>query len=83
MLTELVCSRTINRPDNPGNELKIFQIVDHLLYCSGAKEQYKLLETLSANISSHKNLFARGDPNLVKYAISFLDTLNNHPDTTK
>jgi len=83
MLTELNLSRTIDRPENPENLSKIFKMVDPLRYCSGAKEQDKILETLRSNFASHKHLFPRGDPDQVKYAVSFLDTWNNHPDTTQ
>jgi hypothetical protein len=41
------------------------------------------IETLRSNFASHKHLFPRGDPDQVKYAVSFLDTLNNHPDMTQ
>jgi hypothetical protein len=43
MLTELDGSRTIDRLENPGNQSKIFQMVDPLLYCGGAKELDKFL----------------------------------------
>jgi hypothetical protein len=83
MLTELDRSRTIDRPGNPGNQSKIFKMVDPLRYCGGAKKLDKFLETLRSNFASHKHLFPRGDPDQVKYAVSFLDTWNNHPDTTQ
>jgi len=83
MLTELDLSRTINRPENTGNQSKIFKMVDPLQYCGGAKELDKFLETLRSNFASHKHLLPRGDPDQVKYAVSFLDTWNNHPDMTQ
>jgi len=83
MLTELDRSRTIERLENPGNQCKIFKMVDPLRYCGGAKELDKFLETLRSNFASHKHLFPRGDSDQVKYAVSFLDTWNNHPDTTQ
>jgi len=83
MLTELDHSRTIDRPENPGNQSKIFKMVDPLWYCSGAKELDKFLGTLRSNFASHKHLFPRGDPDQVKYAVSFLDTWNDHPDITQ
>jgi len=46
MLTELDRSRTIDRPENPGNQSKIFKMVEPLRYCGRAKELDKLLETL-------------------------------------
>jgi hypothetical protein len=46
MLTELDRSRTIDRPENPGNQSKIFKLVDALRYCGGAKELDKFLKTL-------------------------------------
>ena len=83
MLTELDRSRTIDRPENTGNQSKIFKMVDPLPYCRGAKELDKFLETLRSNFASHKHLFPRGDPDQVKYAVSFLDTWNNHLDLTQ
>jgi len=58
-------------------------MVDLLWYCGGAKELDKFLETLRSNFASHKHLFPRGDPDQVKYAVSFLNTWNNHSDTTQ
>jgi len=73
MLTELDRSRTITRPENPGNQSKIFKMVDPLRYCGRAKELDKFLETLRSNFASHEHLFPRGDHDQVKYAVSFLD----------
>jgi len=83
MLTELDRSRTIDRLENTGNQSKIFKMVDPLRYCGGAKELDKFLETLWSNFASHKHLFPRGDPDQVKYAVSILDTWNNHPEMTQ
>jgi len=83
MLTELDRSRTSDRLENPGNQSKIFKKVDPLWYCSGAKDLDKFLETLQSNFASHKHLFPRGDPDQVKYAVSSLDTRDNHPDLTQ
>jgi hypothetical protein len=83
MLTEIDRSRTINRPEKSGDQSKIFKMLDPLRYCGGAKELDKFLKTLRSNFASHKHLFPRGDPDQVKYAVSFLDTWNNHPDTTQ
>jgi len=55
-------------------------MVDPLQYSSGAKELDKFLETVRSNVASHKHLFPRGDPEQVKYGVSFLNTGNNHPD---
>jgi len=74
MLSELDRSRATDRPDNPGNQSTIFKMVDPLQYCDGAKELDKFLETSRSNFASCKHLFPRGDPNQVKYAVSFLDT---------
>ena len=74
MLSELDRSRATNWPENPGNQSKIFKMVDPLRYCGGAKELDKFLETLRSNFASHKHLFPRGDPDQVKYTVSFLDT---------
>jgi predicted transcriptional regulator of viral defense system len=83
VLTELDCSQTINRPENTGNQSKIFKMVNPLQYCGGAKELDKFLETLRSNFASHKHLFPRGDPDQIKYAVSFLNTWNNHLDMTE
>jgi len=83
MLTELNNSRTMDRPENPGNQSKIFKMVDPVQYCSGAKELDKFLETLQFNFASHKYLFPKGDPEQVNYAVPFLDTWNIHPDMTQ
>jgi len=74
MLTELDCSRTISRPENPGNQSKIMKMVDPLRFCGGAKELDMLFETLRSNFASHTHVFPSGDPDQVKYAISFLET---------
>jgi len=83
MLSEHNRSQAIDRPENPGNQSKIFKMVDPSRYGGGAKELDKILETLRLNFASHKHLFPRGDPDQVKYAVSFLDTWNNHPDPTQ
>jgi hypothetical protein len=83
MLTELDRSRNIDRPGNRGNQSKIIQMVDPLRYCGRVKELDKFLETLQSNFPSYKHLFARRDPDQVKYAVSSLDTWNNHPATTQ
>jgi hypothetical protein len=70
-------------PENYGNESKICKMVDPLRYCGGEKELVKFLETLRSNFASHKQLFPTGDPDQAKYAVSFLDTWNNHPDLTQ
>jgi hypothetical protein len=53
MLTELYRSWTIDRPENPGNQSKIFKMVDPLRYCGGANKLDKFLETLRSNFASH------------------------------
>jgi len=64
-LSELDRSRATAKPENPGNQSKIFKMVDPLRYCGGAKELDKFLETLRSNFASHKHLFPRGDPDQV------------------
>jgi len=71
MLSELDRSPSTDRPDDPGNQTKMLKMVDPLPYCGRAKELDKFLETLRSNFASHKHLFPRGDPNRVKYAVSF------------
>jgi len=83
MLTDLDRSRTIDRPENPGDQSKIFKMVDPLGYSGGAKVLDTFLETLRSNFASQNHLFPRGDPDQVKYAVSFHDTWNNHPDMTQ
>jgi hypothetical protein len=65
MLSELDRSRATDRPEDPGNQSKIFKMVDPLRYCGRAKELDKFLETLRSNFASHKHLFPRGDPDQV------------------
>jgi len=65
MLSELDRSRATDTLENPGNQSKIFKIVDPLRYCGGAKELDKFLETLRSNFASHKHLFQSGDPDQV------------------
>jgi hypothetical protein len=74
MLTEPDRRQTIDRAENSGNHSNIVMMVDPLLYCSGAKELDKFLETLWSNFASHKHLFSRGDPDQVRYALSFRNT---------
>jgi hypothetical protein len=83
MLFELNRSRATDRPQNGSNQYKMFKMVDPLRYCSLPKELDKFLETLSSNFASHKHLFRRGNPNHVKYVVSFLNTCNNNPDLTE
>jgi len=83
MLTDLDHSRTIDRPENPGNQSKNFQMVEPLRDCGRAKELDKVLETLQSIFASHKHLFPRGDPNQVRYAVTVLETWDNHPDPTQ
>jgi hypothetical protein len=80
MLSELDCSRATDRLENSGNQSKIFKIVDHLQYCGRAKELDKFFRTLWSHFASHKHLFPRGDPDQVKYTVSFFYTRNKHPD---
>jgi len=65
MLSELDRSRATDRPEDPGNQSKIFKIVDSFRYCGGAKELDKFLETLRSNFASYKHLFQRGDTDQV------------------
>ena len=71
MLSKLDPSGATDRPENPGNQSNIFNMVHPLRYCGGAKELNKFLETLRSKFASHKHLFPRGDPDQVKYAVSF------------
>jgi len=61
----------------------MLKMVDNLGHCSGPNELDKFLETSLSNFASHKHLYPRGDPDEVKYTVSFLDTWNNHPDQTQ
>jgi len=83
MLTELNRSQTTNWPENPANQFKTFKMVDHLRYCGRVNELDMFLEPLRSNFTSHKHLFPRGDLDQVKYAVSFLDTWDNHPDLSQ
>ena len=83
MLTELDCCRIIDKPENPGTQSKICKVVDPIRYCGRVNELDKFLETLRSKFASHKHLFPGGDHKQVKYAVSFLDTWNNHPDMTQ
>jgi len=83
MLTVLDRSRTIDRSETPGNQSKIFKKIDPLQYSCGAKELDKFLQILQSIFASHKHRFPRRDPDQVKYAVSFLDTCNHHPDMTQ
>jgi hypothetical protein len=80
MVSERDRSLATDRPENPGNQSKIFKVVDPLQYCGGAKELDMFLETLRSHFASDQHLFPRGDPDQVKYAVSFADTWNNHTD---
>jgi len=84
MLAVLDRSRPTERNEtSEPTQLKIFKMVDPVRYCGGAKEFDKFLESLRSNFDSHKHLFPKGGPDLVKYAISFLDTWNNHTDASQ
>jgi len=83
MLTELDCSSTIDKLQNPRNQSKIFKVLDPLGYCGAAIELDEFLKTLRAHFVCHRHQFPRGDPDQVKYAVSCLDTWNNHPDMTR
>jgi hypothetical protein len=83
LLTELYHSPTIDSPENRGNQSKMFKMVDPLRYCGGVKKLDTFLETFWSNFASHKLLFSRGNPDQVWYAVSFLDSWNNHPDMTQ
>jgi hypothetical protein len=61
----------------------MFKMVDPLRYCGGVKKLDTFLERDWSNFASHKLLFPRRDPDQVWYAVSFLDTWNNHPDITQ
>jgi hypothetical protein len=84
MLAELDPSRPTERNENSvPTQSKIFKMVDPVRYCEGAKELDKFLESLRSNFDSHKHLFPNGGPDRVKYAISFLNTWNNHTDASQ
>jgi len=83
MFNELYRSCNLDRPEHPRNQSKICKTVEPLRYSGGAKQLDMFLETLRSNFASHKHLFPRGDPDQVKYAVSFHDTWNNHLDTTQ
>jgi hypothetical protein len=84
MLAELDHSRPTERNEtSEPTQSKIFKMVDPVRYCGRAKELDKFLESLRSNFNSHKHLFPKGGPERVKYAISFLDTWNNHTDASQ
>jgi len=80
VLTELDSNRATDRQEFPAIQSKMFKMVESRWYCGGTKEQDKFLNTFRSNFASHKHLFPKGDPNQVKYAVSSLDTWNNHPE---
>jgi len=81
MLAELDRSRPTERNNtSEPTQSKIFKMVDPVWCWGGAKELYEFLESLRSNFDSHNHLFPKGGPDRVNYAISFLDTLNNHTD---
>ena len=55
-------------------------MVDPVRYCCKAEEFDKFLVSLRSNIDSHKQLFPIGGPDHVKYAISIIQSWNNHTD---
>jgi len=84
MLAELDRSRpTEQNETSEPTQSKILKMVDPVRYCGGAKELDKFLESQRSNFDSHKHLFPKGGPDRVKYAISFLDTWNNHTDASQ
>jgi chemotaxis protein histidine kinase CheA len=84
MLAEFDRSRPTERNEtSEPTKSKIFKMVDPVRYCCGAKELDKFLESLRSNFDSHKHLFPKGGPNRIKYAISFLETWNNHTDASQ
>jgi len=82
MLTAGDCGRTIDRPENPGNQSRILKKVDPLRYWGGANELDLFLPTIQSNVASEYHVFPTGDPDQVKYAVAFLKTWHNHPDIT-
>jgi hypothetical protein len=82
MFTELSCSQTIDRPENPRNKSKNFKMVNPIGYCDGENELHEILKTLWSNFACHKHLFPRGNPEQVKYAVSFLDCGKKLPHMT-
>jgi len=61
-----------------GPRQNINKMVDHIWYCSGAKEQDRFLEPLDLNFNYHNPLLPRCGPDHLKYAISLLDAWSNH-----
>jgi len=84
MLADLDQSQpTVRNETTEPTQSTIIKIVDPVQYWGGAKELDKFLESLRSNCDSHKRLFSKLGPDRVKYAISFLDTRNNHRDTSQ
>ena len=51
-------------------------------FCGGAKELDRFLDAVRSNFNCRGHLFPRGGPEHVKYAISLLDSWNNHQNPT-
>jgi hypothetical protein len=65
-----------------GPTLNIYQMVDPVKYCSGAKELDRFLDALRSNFNSDGHLFPRGRPDPVKSASSLLDPWGDHHNQT-
>jgi len=65
-----------------GPRPNIYNMVDPVRFCGGAKELDRFLDALRSNFNSHGHLFPRGGPDHVKYTISLLDAWSNHQNPT-
>jgi CHAD domain-containing protein len=84
MFAELGWSGPAERNEtSDATQSKMFKMVDSVRYYGGAKELDQFLESLRSNIDSRKHHFANGDPDLVRFAISFIRSWNVHTDASK
>jgi hypothetical protein len=80
MFSELDLTCATDRRENPRSQSQSVRMVDPLQSCYEANELDKFVDTLRSSFASFKDPLPRGDHNQVKYAVSSLDTWNNHPN---
>jgi hypothetical protein len=61
----------------------VYNTVDSVRFCGGAKELHGFLDALCSNFNSHGHRCPRSRPDHVKYTISLLDACSNHQNSTR
>jgi len=80
-MIEALLAQVANQQTPNSNSAKRYKMPEPEKYCGGAIELDDFIALLRSNFESHGDLFPNGGPDKVKYALSFLGTWAQHPNT--